>query len=271
MPVNKLYFETINNNNKNKLILLHPHMYSGKIWKPLIPKLSKSFNLIIPDLPGHGKSPDLENNTIDNISELLIDFIEKNKFQNSYIIGLSLGGTLALNLSASSNYFKKCIIINSAYHHNNISLQRIRFLNRIDKYFQNIENVKKLEKYIKYEFTPNFIDNMLGVIDKSHNKIKENVYDDLIKELMSSNSLRALYEIAKDYQKLDYTYKISKISIPTLSINSTLDKTISPHVGKELNNLNKNILYEIIDKEPHLVVATAPDKVYKILDNFLYE
>lgn len=60
-----------------------------------------NFNIIIPDLPGFGKSTvnyDLVYN-LENYGRWLGDFIESNRFEKFHLVGSSMGGAIALLLS----------------------------------------------------------------------------------------------------------------------------------------------------------------------------
>ncbi len=59
---NGMYYETVgNNNNRSWLLLLHGMMSSTMHWTLNRERLSQAHNLILVDLPGHGKSGPLKN------------------------------------------------------------------------------------------------------------------------------------------------------------------------------------------------------------------
>jgi pimeloyl-ACP methyl ester carboxylesterase len=49
-----MYYESFGSGKP--LIFLHGSMGTGKVWKPYIPILSNDFNIILPDVRGHGKT-----------------------------------------------------------------------------------------------------------------------------------------------------------------------------------------------------------------------
>ncbi len=74
------------------LILLHGWGWHSGIFSPLIPHLCNHFELLIPDLPGYGKSPPLsDNNSFDAIASVLLAVLP----QDATWLGWSLGGMLA--------------------------------------------------------------------------------------------------------------------------------------------------------------------------------
>ncbi len=84
------------------LLLLHGLTLSGLMWTPQIRELSKKYRVVIPDLRGHGKSsvPDrgysFHNYAID--IKQLFDHLD---LQKVHIIGLSLGGAIAIEFSVA--------------------------------------------------------------------------------------------------------------------------------------------------------------------------
>ncbi len=84
------------------VILLHGFGEDGNIWNAIGNKLSKEFLLIIPDLPGSGKSEILKGVNIsmedyaDVIKSILEDALKLEKNKKAAVIGHSMGGYIAL-------------------------------------------------------------------------------------------------------------------------------------------------------------------------------
>ena len=79
------------------LILLHGALGHNEIFEPLRTELSKYFTIHTPLFSGHGDVEIPENGiTIEKYTQELKEFIEKEKLQNVYIFGHSMGGYVAL-------------------------------------------------------------------------------------------------------------------------------------------------------------------------------
>jgi 3-oxoadipate enol-lactonase len=79
------------------LILLHNFMSSGRAaWGPLLPELGKRYRLLLPDLPGHGRSlghpAGYEH---DAIAAQLADLLRAEGAEHGHLAGCSSGGMLA--------------------------------------------------------------------------------------------------------------------------------------------------------------------------------
>lgn len=80
------------------VVLLHGFGEDGSIWKNQIEFLSSQFTLIVPDLPGSGKSSPLENKeaNIEEYAESIRAIVTKENISSLVIIGHSMGGYVAL-------------------------------------------------------------------------------------------------------------------------------------------------------------------------------
>jgi len=75
------------------LVLLHGWGFSSEIWAPLLPALTKHYQVTLIDLPGHGQSMFLPQfNELDELASYLVHHTPK----NAIWLGWSLGGLIAL-------------------------------------------------------------------------------------------------------------------------------------------------------------------------------
>lgn len=84
------------------IVLLHGTVLSGAAWSAQIAALGDEFHCLAPDLPGHGSAvgPPF---TIDTAVEGVIDLIDREAHERrAILVGLSLGGYVAMALAARS-------------------------------------------------------------------------------------------------------------------------------------------------------------------------
>ena len=83
--------------NGQAVLLLHGFAEDGEIWKNQVEFLKNKFKLIIPDIPGSGKSP--FNNafkTIDDFAEIINPILDQEKIEAIALIAHSMGGYISL-------------------------------------------------------------------------------------------------------------------------------------------------------------------------------
>lgn len=101
--------------NGPTLLLIHGYQADSRVWDMMVPLLESRFQLIIPDLPGHGNSSLAGAvNTMDMMAECLYRLILSLGLNEIYVAGHSMGGYVALALLEKyPNLIDKLILINS--------------------------------------------------------------------------------------------------------------------------------------------------------------
>jgi pimeloyl-ACP methyl ester carboxylesterase len=109
----RVYYSTIGVGEP--LFLIHGYQTDSRIWKYLIPLLSKKFTLVIPDLPGHGKSPLIQVvNSMDFLADIIYRIYLSMGFNGLSIAGHSMGGYVALAFAEkNSSIVDNLYLINS--------------------------------------------------------------------------------------------------------------------------------------------------------------
>lgn len=98
-----IYYEVLDAASRNPaptLTLLHNFMSSGRAaWGPLLPELSESYRIILPDLPGHGRSagypPAYDHR---EIARQIAALMAAEGARDGHLAGCSSGGMIAQQL-----------------------------------------------------------------------------------------------------------------------------------------------------------------------------
>lgn len=78
------------------IVMVHGWAMHSGIWRDFATELSKNYRVSCIDLPGHGRSQDIEAFTLDKISELLVNELDDNK---CCWLGWSLGSSVVMDIS----------------------------------------------------------------------------------------------------------------------------------------------------------------------------
>ena len=82
------------------LLMVHGLGANLRTWDPLLAALRGSRELILVDLPGHGKSSPLAGRqTIDAYADALASFVQSQGLETADLVGSSVGGRLVLELA----------------------------------------------------------------------------------------------------------------------------------------------------------------------------
>ena len=249
---NFYYLEGDENDNfplKPSFVLFHGFMGRKELiqfrllWRELLPFLSKTYNIYILDLPGLGESNILKDNSIENISDFVSEFIRDKQLKRVVVCGRSLGGAVCLYLSIHNPEIDKAIIF-SPYCGKGI-------LNT--KGMQDCKNKRGIHSYnigiksdddLKYLYMTGYTN-----VNKYYVKFLTSLYD-----IKHRNNWHKIYMDAtkKPLEKGDIftDEEIRNIKIPILFIYGTNDeyfyKEYLPNVAKVLlsgkNKENKVVL-----------------------------
>lgn len=89
-----IFYRTI---GKGKpIVLIHGFAEDGDVWKNQIEFLKNNFQLIIPDLPGTGKSEMIDDMSIEAMAEVIKAIADTEKIETCIMLGHSMGGYISL-------------------------------------------------------------------------------------------------------------------------------------------------------------------------------
>jgi pimeloyl-ACP methyl ester carboxylesterase len=84
------------------LLLLHGGGVAGWMWRPTLERLeSAAARVIVPDLPGHGRSADEEYRSHGETVQALVEVLEERAPHGALVAGFSLGAQLTILLAAT--------------------------------------------------------------------------------------------------------------------------------------------------------------------------
>jgi len=75
---------------------------TGALWRPVVDELADDCELVVPDLPGFGRSPELPSGTpatAANLAGAVVELCEELGVERPHVAGISLGGWVALELA----------------------------------------------------------------------------------------------------------------------------------------------------------------------------
>ena len=95
-----IYYQTYGHEASQAAVLLHSGGMAGEEWQPQIPALAQRYRVLVPDLPGHGKSPlDSERLTISLMADAVLEMLNAEGIYEANFCGSSMGGAVALWLT----------------------------------------------------------------------------------------------------------------------------------------------------------------------------
>lgn len=143
-------------------IIIHGWGASSSSWMGIVEEMTgEGFQIIIPDLPGFGKSPEPKKvwGTLD-YSSIILKLIKELGLKDLYLLGHSFGGGIALRIASGENGVDKLILCDAAI----VREERLSLRQQISKGISRI--AKAVPKDMPgYKFFEKLVYRFAGVSD----------------------------------------------------------------------------------------------------------
>ena len=244
------------------IILLHGTGSSLHTWDLWTEKLKENYRVLRITLPGFGLSgPRLDKRyEIKDYVNLLDSFVEHVGIEKFYIVGNSLGGSIAwLYTSFYDEKIKKLILINSS----GFEMVEIPFVIRIAR--NNFLNF--LVKKISAKF---LIKKSLKEVYYDDKLISKSIIDRYYKLNLREGNRQAFIDRAL-INYIDHTSRLKKIKSPTLILWGENDEWINVKFAQKFKSMIKDSRVSIMNRTGHIPMEEKPYESLKIMQDFLMD
>lgn len=251
----KLRYLESGKGEKRHVLLIHGLGSAADRWMKIPDQLSNDFHSIAIDLPGFGESDKPQMNyTIDQFRKIIISFLDKISInEQTSIVGHSLGGYIAAEIAIQNKSNVEQLVL-------------------IDSSGQLQKPTPVLDQYLAAALnpTPNNVRRAFEKMVADPKRIPTQLVDGFIRRINMPNALHAfestLQNSATTQIGLD---RLQKINIPTLIVWGVHDKVIPLEHSEFFKQNIADSKLEIIEDAGHAPFAEKPDRVSKLLKDFL--
>jgi len=218
---------------------------------PLVDEWAKSFEVIIPSMPGFGRSsrPNWIE-TMDDIAYIMLDFLDQAGIEDATLVGFSLGGWLAAEMATKN-------------------VTRIARLALVDPYGIKVggpwdRDIQDIWFLTKEEVQA------LKYADAKNGDIDYPAMPDEKLEIIARNSesfARFCWQPYMHNPKLKR--RLHRISVPTLVIWGAADGVITTDYGKAYAGEIPGARFEVIENGGHFPHLEQPEHFMEVLGGFL--
>ncbi len=228
------------------MILLHGAGGHQLYWPAQIRRLPGE-RMIAVDLPGHGKSPGMGLQNIDDYAAGILDFMDALKLNRAVLAGHSMGGAVALKAAIRRpNRVLALVLIGSAAH-----------MHVSPALLQNAADPSK-----KAEAVRMVIEHSFGT--QASLRLKE-----LAERRMLEARPSVLYGDFLACDAFDAAGQAPSIFRPTLIVFGSEDKMVPVPAGRLLADQISGARMEVIPGTGHMVMLEQPERVAGLLSEFL--
>ena len=239
------------------ILLLHGFGEDASIWGDLSNRLSKQYQLIIPDLPGCGKStlpPD--GISVEEMADGLAEMLRQQNITETILIGHSLGGYIALAFAERHLHLLNKMVL---FHSHAYADEKARLANRK-------KSITFIEKYGSAPFVNELLNNLV-----SEDFLRSNMelMEDL-KQRFSSLTPETLIALTKAMMnRPERLHVLDDFHKPLLFILGREDKAVPLEMGLKQVERSPLSVVHILDKVGHCGMIEDPKSSFHIIDNFI--
>ena len=232
------------------LVLLHSED-NYETAQPFVGDLAKSYRMIIPRMPGFGRStlPDSITN-IDDMSYLYLDLLDHYGLQDVTVIGFSVGGWLATEMASKNcSRIARMILVDPV----GIKVGGKYDRDIEDIYYRPFDYVKKL-KFHNPDKDPRILTEMSDREAYLLARHRENTARLCWKPYFHNPSLK---------------YRLNRVTADTLVIWGANDGLVTTKYGRAYARLINDAKFVAIPQAGHFPHIEQPDAFMKIVRDFL--
>jgi pimeloyl-ACP methyl ester carboxylesterase len=246
------------------VVLIHGFGEDGDIWKNQVEFLKDHFYLIIPDLPGSGKSELISDVSIEGMAELIKEILnnELQKFsaaaeaEGVSLIGHSMGGYITL---AFAEKYPQLLSSFGLVHSS-------AFADNEEKKATRLKSIGFIKKYGAHEFLRSSI---LELFTESWITANRAIIDGLVEKSKSFTDEAIIQYYQAMINRPDRTAVLKNFSKPILFIIGEHDKAVPFEQSMQQSYLPAISHIHILRYSAHMGIWEEADKVNELIRSLL--
>lgn len=244
--------------NGKPALLVHGFGEDGEIWHNQVKFLQDKFKLIVPDLPGSGRSELTDEMSMEGMAEVILAIMQEEKCVPCPVIGHSMGGYITLALAEK---YPEVLTTFGLFHSS-------AFADSDEKKATRQKGISFIQQHGAGEFLKTVIPNLFA--PESKDKLS-----DTIKDLMEQGNNFNPHSLVSYYQAMmqrpDQTNVLRKAVVPVLFIMGKYDNAVPMEDSLKQCHLPEKSYIHILAQSGHMGMLEEPDKCNRILEEFLLE
>ncbi|MEH7076156.1 alpha/beta fold hydrolase [Neobacillus drentensis] len=232
------------------LVLIHGLGEVKEGWEEQY-ELADKYELIIPDLRGHGECNKHEGISIKNFAIDILDLLTELKIETAHILGLSMGGAVAQEMYRQAPERCRTLLLISSFHYFPKNLKSILFEPRKEL----LEQLSYTKEHAEYASRMALYSWKKETVEK-FNKFfqpKPQIFVDSLVACFDVNNLTLL----------------PRVDVPTLIVGGQYDSILPVWIQLWMHKLIPHSEFIIMRNTGHLAKLEAKDRFNKLLRKFL--
>lgn len=239
------------------MVLLHGFGEDSSIWG-FEKVLAENFKIILPDLPGSGRSEPLQDMSLESLAGAVYFLLQHEGIEKCILIGHSMGGYIALAFAE-----KYPTVLNGLglFHSS-------AYADTEEKIATRKKGIAFIKEHGAYNFLKTTIPNLYSPATKAANPALIEQQTDAVR-YFSAETLIAYYEAM--IKRPDRTAVLQNSTVPVLFILGKWDTAVPPDVGLKQCYLPQIAYIHVLERSGHIGMAEEPEQSRAILHQYLSE
>lgn len=243
------------------VVLLHGFAETSSIWQKQINALSKYCNMIVPDLPGSGKSSAIKTSykkiRIEDFAEAVYSIINNENIQQCIMLGHSMGGYITL--AFAEKYQNKLMAFGFVH--------STAYADNKEKKQNRLKAISLIEKYGSYSFLKTTLP---GLFSAGFKKKHKTVINEFVKEGKNFEALSLQQYYYAMMKRPGRTSVLKQTKLPVLFVIGADDNAAPLNDVLKQAHLPEIAYIHILKNCGHMGMLEKPAALNKILKNFIH-
>jgi len=234
------------------VVLIHGLMATGDMFRWLAERLVARFRVILPDLPGHGRSATIPGPyTVEAMAARVATTLEVRGIHDAHVMGYSHGGTVAQQLARDAPHLVRSLALVATYAYN-IATRRERIEGWLAPRMVRLLGTRRLATLVIRPGTG-------GGPPLAPEQVT------WLRGMLAGNDTATMALAAAELSRFDSRPWLNDVRRPTLVVSGGLDKAVPPHHAAMLARGIPKARTATIADAGHTMIWTHPDRLAQIL------
>ncbi len=248
--------------NGKPVLLIHGFGEKADVWNNHVEFLKDKFQLIIPDLPGSGRSEMIDDMSMEGMAEVIKIILETenppSEGREACIIGHSMGGYITL---AFVEKYPELVSAFGLFHSS-------AFADSEEKKATRRKGIEFINQHGAFEFLKTATPNLFSPNTKETNP---KLIDGQIAGLDNFSPIALVSYYNAMMMRPDRTEVLRNTTVPVLFIMGKYDVAVPVEDGLKQCHLPENSYIHILQESGHMGMLEEPGKSNQILEKFLLD
>jgi 3-oxoadipate enol-lactonase len=240
------------------VVLLHGLMATGDMFRWLAEPLAERFHLIIPDLPGHGRSASVPGPyTVEAMAAVVAAELGARGVRQAHVMGYSHGGTVAQRLALDAPPLVRSLALVATYAHNTAT-RRERMEGWLAPRLVRLLGMRRMASLVARPGTgggpPLRPDQIVW-----------------LRDMLAGNGKAAMVQASREISGFDSRPWLGRLHVPTLVVSGELDSAVPAHHVAMLAEGIPGARSITIAGAGHTLIWTHRDQLARILTTWWSE